>query len=287
MGIIIAGIVCAVGGAAFLMRSAYERKHFVTEEFTIHSDKITSYKTFVFLSDLHSNAFGKGNEDLIREIGKIRPDGILVGGDMMVCKGKREVETALQLICTLASRYPVYCGNGNHECRMNREREVYGNQYDEYKSRLVKAGVHYLEDETALVGDDIAVSAVDIGEEFYKKFFVRKMKTQYLTKRLGRASKDRFQILLAHSPLYHKTYCAWGADLSLAGHFHGGTIRVPVLGGVMTPQYQFFLPCCAGFFERDGRYMIVSRGLGTHSINIRINNKPQVVVVKLSNKSTF
>jgi hypothetical protein len=49
----------------------------------------------------------------------------------------------------------------------------------------------------------------------------------------------------------------------------------------MSPQYQFFLPCCAGTFQRDHRYMIVSRGLGTHSINIRFRNRPQVVVVKL------
>lgn len=49
----------------------------------------------------------------------------------------------------------------------------------------------------------------------------------------------------------------------------------------MTPQYQFFLPFCAGEFEKEGRRMIVSRGLGTHSINIRINNLPQLVVVRL------
>lgn len=69
--------------------------------------------------------------------------------------------------------------------------------------------------------------------------------------------------------------------MTLAGHFHGGTIRIPGLGGVMTPQYQFFLPWCAGDFERDGKRMIVSRGLGTHSINIRLNNRPQLVLIRL------
>ena len=49
----------------------------------------------------------------------------------------------------------------------------------------------------------------------------------------------------------------------------------------MTPQYQFFLPWCAGEFEQDGKRMIVSRGLGTHSINIRLNNLPQLVVIRL------
>ena len=102
-----------------------------------------------------------------------------------------------------------------------------------------------------------------------------------MTKHLGNADRSRFQILMAHSPLFFDACADWGADLTLSGHFHGGTIRIPGLGGVMTPQYQFFLPVCAGTFEQNGRYMIVSRGLGTHSINIRIFNKPQVVVVRL------
>ena len=54
----------------------------------------------------------------------------------------------------------------------------------------------------------------------------------------------------------------------------------------MTPQDQFFYPRCAGYFELPGSEkeksrMIVGRGLGTHSINIRLNAKPQVVVVRL------
>ena len=49
----------------------------------------------------------------------------------------------------------------------------------------------------------------------------------------------------------------------------------------MTPQYQFFLPWSAGNFERNGKRMIVSRGLGTHSINIRLNNRPQLVLIRL------
>ena len=49
----------------------------------------------------------------------------------------------------------------------------------------------------------------------------------------------------------------------------------------MTPQYQFFRRECAGRFEKDGKTMIVGRGLGTHSVNIRLNDRPQIVVVNL------
>ena len=99
---------------------------------------------------------------------------------------------------------------------------------------------------------------------------------------LGKPDEKRFSILQAHSPMFFEEYAAWGADLTLSGHFHGGTIRLPVLGGVMTPQYQFFYPRCAGeFTDEKGRRMLVGRGLGTHSIKIRFCDKPQVLVVKL------
>lgn len=102
----------------------------------------------------------------------------------------------------------------------------------------------------------------------------------------GRTGSGKIQSSSRTFSSVFEEYAAWGADLTLSGHFHGGTIRLPVLGGVMTPQYQFFYPRCAGEFELPGRWgersrMIVGRGLGTHSINIRLNDKPQVVVIRL------
>ena len=107
------------------------------------------------------------------------------------------------------------------------------------------------------------------------------MPAHYIEEKVGNPASGHFQILLAHSPLFFANYADWGADLTLCGHFHGGTIRLPGLGGVMTPQYQFFLPWCAGIFEDQGHYMAVSRGLGTHSINIRLNNRPQLLVLHI------
>ena len=84
-----------------------------------------------------------------------------------------------------------------------------------------------------------------------------------------------------HSPLYLREAAAWGADLVLAGHFHGGTIRLPFIGGLMTPQFQFLLPECAGRFQEGSTEMIVSRGLGTHSIRIRLNDLPEISCIDI------
>ena len=62
---------------------------------------------------------GKENEQLIAAIDRIKPDGILSGGDLIVTKkGQARTRVSEVLLAALASRYPIYCGNGNHESRM-------------------------------------------------------------------------------------------------------------------------------------------------------------------------
>lgn len=281
--------LCAAAGAAAagLAWSKYERGHFVTEELVFSSSKIKEPAVLVFLSDLHDNTFGEKNEKLLKEIKRIHPDAVLIGGDTMVTKpGRADLSRTKELLQGI-SRFscPVFYANGNHEQRMQRDRGVYGSMYDEFRKLLEEYQVNYLQNKTVQWRDDIAVSGVDIAWKYYQDFHPDSMVPSYLARRLGKAESERFQILLAHSPLFFDAYAGWGADLSLAGHFHGGTIRLPGLGGVMTPQYQFFHPFCGGVFEQNGRWMLVSRGLGTHSINIRIGNRPQLAVIRLEPKS--
>lgn len=281
--------LCAAAGAAAagLAWSKYERGNFVTEELVFSSSKIKEPAVLVFLSDLHDNTFGEKNEKLLKEIKRIHPDVVLIGGDTMVTKpGRADLSRTKELLQGISRlSFPVFYANGNHEQRMQRDRGVYGSMYDEFRKLLEEYQVNYLQNKTVQWRDDIAVSGVDIAWKYYQDFHPDSMVPSYLTRRLGKAESERFQILLAHSPLFFDAYAGWGADLSLAGHFHGGTIRLPGLGGVMTPQYQFFHPFCGGVFEQNGRWMLVSRGLGTHSINIRIGNRPQLAVIRLEPKS--
>ena len=281
--------LCAAAGAAAagLAWSKYERGHFVTEKLVFSSSKIKEPAVLVFLSDLHDNTFGEKNEKLLKEIKRIHPDAVLIGGDTMVTKpGRADLSRTKELLQGISRlSCPVFYANGNHEQRMQRDRGVYGSMYDESRKLLEEYEVNYLQNKTVQWRDDIAVSGVDIAWKYYQDFHPDSMVPSYLARRLGKAESERFQILLAHSPLFFDAYAGWGADLSLAGHFHGGTIRLPGLGGVMTPQYQFFHPFCGGVFEQNGRWMLVSRGLGTHSINIRIGNRPQLAVIRLEPKS--
>ena len=279
-------------GAGCLARSRYERDCLVTEKYRIASEKIHGQgKTIVFLTDLHNKEFGEENSRLLETVRKVKPDAVLFGGDGMVAKrGNSDVRIPLALLTELAKEFPVYCGNGNHESRMLWKSEIYGETYENYRTALENAGIRYLSNEAADLDSDIRIYGLDLPKSAYLPRS-GEIPEGLLKETMGEPDPEKFCLLLAHSPLFFEEYAAWGADLTLSGHFHGGTIRLPLVGGVMTPQYQFFYPRCAGYFELPGKgreksRMIVGRGLGTHSINIRLNDKPQVVVVRLCGADT-
>lgn len=278
-------LILAAGAAAagLLLRSEYEKKHFVIDTYTIETEKLEQKELqFVFLSDLHNNTFGRNNEKLIKAIDRIHPDGVLIGGDMIVCKKTADIKGGVQLARVLAGSYPVYYANGNHEERMDRERETYGDRYDEFLRLLKEAGVHCLSDESMMGPKGVRITGCNMEDAFYRhRFTCPRLPKGEIRRRVGKADPTHFQILFMHSPLFFEHCSRWGADLTLSGHFHGGTIRLPFLGGLMTPQYQFFQPWCAGRFDQDGKTMVVSRGLGTHSINLRLNNRPQLILLRL------
>lgn len=298
-----APVLAAAGAAGVggLMRSRYERDHFVVEETVIHSPKIRTPHTLAFLTDLHDKEFGPRNRRLIEAVRRVRPDAVLIGGDTMVVKeGKARLEVTERLLEGLAGinrgadaggagarPCTIYYADGNHEQRMRWEKERFGDLNERFCRMLAERDIHYLRDCSEFLGDDLCISGLEIDLPYYRNLRPDKMEASYISRHLGDADRERFHILLAHSPVFFDAYARWGADLVLAGHFHGGTIRIPGLGGLMTPQYQFFYPWCAGTFEKEGSHMIVGRGLGTHSVNIRIHNKPQVVVVRLKPAATF
>ena len=256
----------------------------------IQSDKIPAGfhdKKIAFLSDLHNNEFGKDNEGIITILDQENPDYVFVGGDMLVSKMGNEYGTALTLLEQLAKKYPVYCGNGNHEARLlwkAEENPESGVIYEQYISAMKKAGVHHICNDTIKIteGEDwICLSEIDLPKPYYKKMSSAKLDLEYMEEQIGCCEKDGFQILLAHNPAYFDTYVKWGADLTLSGHVHGGIMRLPFLGGVIDPAYHLFPKYDAGLFEKDGKKMIISVGLGTHSIKIRLFNPPKINIITL------
>lgn len=100
----------------------------------------------------------------------------------------------------------------------------------------------------------------------------------------GNGSKEGFRILLAHDPYFFDRYCDIDTRLVLSGHVHGGIARLPLIGGIISPRYDFFPKYSKGMYKKDDCAMIVSAGLGWHNIPIRFNNNPELVIINFDRR---
>lgn len=260
---------------------------FKVTHYHITSDKLHDLqrgRKVVFLSDLHNNRYGKDNEKLLTAVKEQKPDFIVIGGDMLVGKANIPSKVAEDFVSKLTEICPVYYANGNHEQRMKVYPETFGTTFQEYKDRLIKSGVTFVENENVDFnwdGCQVKIHGLEIPVEFYKKFRKQTLPVDVVREQIGEPKADCYNILLAHNPTYTNTYLEWGADLILSGHFHGGVVRIPGLGGIITPQWHMFPKYSGELTEKDGKHVVVSKGLGTHTIKVRFLNPAEIVVLHI------
>lgn len=236
----------------------------------------------VFLSDLHNKSYGKNNDILLQEIWNEKPEAVFVAGDMLIADHIPQMDAAISLMNELTKQYPVYYANGNHEQRMKLFPERYGEAYENYVSKIKSFGVHLLENahkRLEIHKMPITVWGYELPAEYFGRTARKILTKEQLDEAVGIPEDPSYHILLAHHPAYFETYAAWGADLTLSGHLHGGLIRLPVLGGVISPQLRLFPHYDRGIYKYKEKQMIVSAGLGEHTIKMRINNPPELVVI--------
>ena len=288
LGAVCAGVVC--------MESIREQWNFNVTKYQICTSKINPHmkpKRMIFLSDLHNHEYGQNNIRLLQAVKAACPDLILIGGDMLVGKRGRSAKAALQFVSKLPKIAPVYYANGNHEQRMKENPEKYERVYERYREILQNAGVHFLENDSLelhLDGFHVRLTGLELPMETYEKFKYSHVRKEDIVLQVGEIRKEMldsaeeeesvYDILLAHNPTYYSAYKEWGADLVLSGHLHGGIARIPGWRGVITPQAFLFPKYSGEMTEEDGQTIIVSKGLGTHTINFRLFNIPEVVVLE-------
>lgn len=286
--LIIAGILCICFLGICIISMIENRKIAITR-YQISSPKIP--KSFqdcriMVLADLHNACFGEKNETLLRMIREQQPDYILLAGDMMIGKPGRPTDVPAHLIKELAGNYPVYYAKGNHELRVSLYRETYGHMWKDYQKELEGRVTWLVNDHVRLTraGASIWLYGLDIAPDYYKRFRHRPMEVNYLTDALGEPEPEAYRILLAHNPDYFPEYAAWGADLVLSGHLHGGMIRLPFLGGMLSPMFHFFPKYARGRYEEQNSVLLLSGGLGNHTFKFRVNNLPELLLITLSHE---
>ena len=248
----------------------------VTDHFSLKSSKVPKafdgYK-IVHLSDLHGEAYGENQTELIDKIKAECPDLIVVSGDTLDRQYERW-ENSLIVLRELSKTTPVYFSTGNHE---------YWTQYrkDTIKT-MKKTGAVYLQNETVSLtknGETIYLSGIDDPWYFDEVGgFKRKLSEIYP------GDEKTFSMLISHRPERQDDYANAGFDLTFSGHAHGGQVRLPFTQGLIAPNQGLFPSLTAGLHEMNNRYIMISRGLGNPSKMPRYFNAPEIVVMTLSHE---
>ena len=246
-----------------------------SDKFSCKFDKLR----IAVLSDLHDTVHGEDNARLFELIYNEKPDIVIIAGDLVTARRGRDYSPALVLLKRLAENWPVYYGLGNHEQKLKEDSSAY--------IQKIKAmpGVIFLDNESIDIKEyGISVIGLSLPKKFYKKGRKILPEITDIKKAIGEKA-DMYTVLIAHNPVFFETYAEWGAELIFSGHLHGGIVRLPFVGGVLSPQVRFFPKYDKGMFKRGESTMIVSAGLGKHTIPVRLWNPAELLIIDLKNKN--
>ena len=278
-------LLCAVISGILIWRSARRcRNELSVVTYTVPSGLEKSVR-IVQLSDLHSWTFGEGNIDLIAQVEALEPDLIVMTGDMLD-QSDENADVACDLIRALVNTAPVYYGYGNHEYTWMKSHK------ESLIPVLSEAGAVVLDTEYL----DITVNGQELRLGGYHGYWKQPNMFEVTQEQWQREfdftlafeDTERFKILLCHIPT---PWLDWGyiddfpVDLVLTGHYHGGQIRLPLVGGLYAPYVGLFPEYTEGIYTGEKATCVLSAGLGASPGIPRVNNLPQIVVVELTSEN--
>lgn len=284
--------------------SIIERKAYSISTFAINTKKVKGKIRIVFISDFHDKKDRNACIKIIDDIINLNPSYIVLGGDFVdfsTIKSKFNnvcIDNAIYFIENLSKKTKeklfdnndrIYFAFGNHELRL-KDREsnmVLRDAYERFMTSLKNNGINILDDMTYDISDNITISGFNLYYGYYKHLFSKiKLKEnidkEIINNSFSSIDKNKYNIMVFHKPDYCEDFIEFGFDLVLSGHNHGGLVRFPVIGAIVSPDLKFHPKYNDGMYEIEEKHVIVSRGIGEHFIKLRVNNRPEICVIDIN-----
>ncbi len=233
----------------------------------------------VQISDLHDHRFGPFQPRFMQYVREARPDVIAITGDITQ-GGRLRIGDFRALARQLTAIAPVFFVTGNHEATCP---DLPG-----LLAEMEKAGIIVLRSGSVTIqrGEQrIAIAGIDDPKIFLPRGqrmreAVDRWNAEMERFRTG-LDAERFTVLLSHRPEFLRRYARLGFDLVLAGHAHGGQIRLPGIGALYAPSQGLLPRYTSGVHVIGQTAEVVSRGLGGSLLRTRVFNRPEIVVIEL------
>lgn len=243
-------------------------------EVTIHSAKISRPFTVLHISDIQSGGIGVYEEEVVRRIQAINPDLILHTGDLLQPLGtltrKSELPKLSALLSTLHPPLGMFTVEGESDTTVvQTPPEMLG-------------GMQFLNTESVAIQADTLQIRL-LGLSLRDSFKRDAVPLAFIEKWLAACPEDAITIVMGHRPDYIVPVLDEPIDLCLAGHTHGGQVRLPFIGALTTasgaPR-----KWSRGFYEAGKTRINVSAGIGaSHNKglpSIRFNCPPEMTLIR-------
>lgn len=247
----------------------------VKREYDVTVPEGLSGLRILLISDLHCNPLICNNKKVLQRIKDEQPDVILLAGDMISKYGKKANDRVPAFLKKLTEIAPVVYGMGNHEEML---RTDFPETFAAYRKHVEDMGIFFPDNETTpliLQGKNVDFAGLTLKHEYYYKWKRRALPAEAVEELVIKNPENT--ILLAHFPDYFPEY----KDLSpliVSGHNHGGIIRLPFVGGFISPQ--LYVPkYTRGCYSEDNSTIVVSAGIGSHSLPARLFNRVEYCVI--------
>ncbi|MCU0237903.1 MAG: metallophosphoesterase family protein [Pyrinomonadaceae bacterium] len=222
----------------------------------IQSEKIKQPIRIVHISDIHSDEKPRLEEKLAEAIANEKPDLIVYSGDSI--NSSQGLPVFRKCLTEIAKVAPTYVVRGNWDLKTS-------NLFDETGAIQLSGNFNNFE----IKGNKISIlgySAFNIGN---------------LSQSVNNFTKENFNIFLYHLPDEIEDISQSNTDLYCAGHTHGGQIRLPFYGALVTLS-KFGKKYESGTFQVENTWLNVNRGIGMEGYEaprIRFLCRPEITVI--------
>ena len=239
-------------------------------------DVLEGFK-IVLISDTQADRYTdqKRLKNFIKKVNYIKPDLVLIGGDI-ITGSPDYIKIGANYLGKIKTRFGAFSCVGDHDnwaYRSDMKRSLH-----EVEQAMLNAGVPMIDDENRTV----KVDSAKIKVSFVKNTYVDKAPNGILDTLAYDSTKYDLKIFLVHQPRQRLIDFAvkHNYDLYLCGHTHGGQMTFLFPFYNISPT-QIETPYMRGNFKFGNLLMIVTRGLGMSVAPVRYNSTPEITVITL------
>jgi uncharacterized protein len=233
------------------------------------------------LSDIHIGDYMPPSEirRAVDMANDLRPDISFVTGDFVSSEGD-PLDVCIDELSRLRAPLGVWGCNGNHE--------IYAGVEDDAERLFGEKGMRLLRASSAIVEHNGGRFNL-IGVDYQRDHMTSGERTGPMLAEIEHlVRRDMPNVLLSHNPNSFRRAADLGIELSLAGHTHGGQVKVEIVDHSVSPA-RLITPFVAGLYRlpMDGNgssraaSLYVNRGLGTFGFPVRIGVPPEITLLTL------